>query len=375
MFLNIIVMLHHRKFQSKARTLIYNKYKMILMSPRFIKMALDPIWKQQLTLVTYGNEFLNQELSFNRWINHVVFSQHTFAFRDLLNQHLLAQHFQIWLEGLKKQGVYRLSLHSSNLLNDEQNPNANVELLSIPHFIVSHDKQKKTAWIFGKELAEWYSADNDYEAPTSQQSPFRHETFWRFELNSKYNKRIEQDLAQPNWDDIQIYTDNELFATKYAQGFQEPSHKDQPYYGGILSKDPNQSGLQLSLIPTDYQADYAHETLHRLDALEKFIAAKIQHPYDENQQILSPEEQMNLRHFSQKLEDLTAKFITKVANHYQSSRLTPKVVESPFDHSKTDAQHVLHKKSNAEQKSAKTSVFALIIITIFICIAAYYFGL
>ena len=338
-------------------------------------MALDQIWKQQLALVTYGNEFLSQALSFHRWVNHAVFSQHTFAFRDLLSQHLLAQHFQIWLEGLKKQGVYRLSLHHSSLLNDEQNPNANVELLPISHFIISHEHNKKTAWIFGKELAEWYNADNDYEAPISQQSPFRHETFWRFELNSKYTKRIEQDLAQPNWDDIQVYTNNELFDAKYAQGFQEPIDKDQPYDGGILNEDLTQTGLKLSLIPTDYPADYAHETLNRLEALAQFIAAKIQHPYDENQQILSPEEQMNLRHFSQKLDDLTAKFVTKVANHYQSAQLTPKVVDSPFENIKNEARQSFSTKTHTESKTTKTSVFALIAITLLICIAAYYFGL
>ena len=57
-------------------------------------MALDQIWKQQLTLVTYGNEFLTKELSFNRWKQHPIFDQQQFAFRDLLSQHLLAQHFQ-----------------------------------------------------------------------------------------------------------------------------------------------------------------------------------------------------------------------------------------------------------------------------------------
>lgn len=106
-------------------------------------MAIDQIWKQQLTLVTYGNEYLSQDLSFNRWLQHSIFNQHQFAFRDLISQHLLAQHFQVWLEGLKKQGVQRLSLHRSTLLEDEQNPNVNVELLPFEYFIVSHEAQKK----------------------------------------------------------------------------------------------------------------------------------------------------------------------------------------------------------------------------------------
>ena len=84
---------------------------------------------------------------------------------------------------------------------------------------------------------------------------------------------------------------------------------------------------------------------------------------------------MNLRHFLQKVEDLKAKFIVKVANHYKSARLTPKVVESPFDNSKTAQSQSFSTKPTAEHKHGKTSVFALIVITILICLAAYYFGL
>ncbi|KAF1022833.1 MAG: hypothetical protein GAK29_03090 [Acinetobacter bereziniae] len=345
-------------------------------------MALDQIWKRQLALVTYGNQYLTQEISFSRWVNHAIFNQHAFGFRDLITQHLLAQHFQIWLEGLKKQGISRISLHSSSLLNDEQNPNANVELLAIPHFIVSHDAQKKTAWIFGKEIAEWYSAENDYEAPEQQRPDIRTEIFWRYELNPKLIKRIEQDLVSPNWDDIQVYTDNELFDSLYAKGFPEPLHKDLPYYGlSDAEYTMTDSSLKLALLPSDDQADYANETFYRFDALEDFISAKLKHPYDENEQVLSPEQQMNLRHFLQKIEDLKAKFIVKVANHYQSARLTPKAIASPFDnidHIKTEKRSILNSnppQSNQGHKPAKTGVFALIIVTLLICLAAYYFGL
>ena len=191
-------------------------------------MAIDQIWKQQLTLVTYGNEYLSQDLSFNRWLQHSIFNQHQFAFRDLISQHLLAQHFQVWLEGLKKQGVQRLSLHRSTLLEDEQNPNVNVELLPFEYFIVSHEAQKKNAWIIGKELPEWYTADNDYEAPVTQRSSLRHETFWQYELNSKLARRVLADLEQPNWDDIQVFMDHELFDTRFAQGFVQPARLGQP---------------------------------------------------------------------------------------------------------------------------------------------------
>lgn len=337
-------------------------------------MALDPIWKQQLTLVTYGNEFLSQDLSFNQWVNHAIFKQHRLYFRDLLSQHLLAQHFQIWLEGLKKQGAYRLSLHSSSLLNDEQNPNANVELLATPHFIVSHSKQQHTAWILGKELAEWYTADNDYAVPEAQQNSTRQETFWRFELTAKYHKKVEQDLAQPNWDDIQVYTDNELFNSKYAQGFVAPSTMTQPYLGVSTAATSQENINHLALFPSAYPAEYAHETLHRLEALSAFIQNKMRSSSNDLEPEISPEEQINLRHFSQKLDDLYSKFITKVANHYKSAHLTPKQAPSPFEPMTTENKQQRFSQ-NTESKVGKSSVMTLIVITILICIAAYYFGL
>ena len=87
---------------------------------------------------------------------------------------------------------------------------------------------------------------------------------------------------------------------------------------------------------------------------------------------------MNLRHFLQKVEDLKSKFIVKVANHYKSARLTPKQIASPFDmhdNIKIEQRQAFSNKTNPEHKPGKTGVFALIIVTILICLAAYYFGL
>ena len=338
-------------------------------------MAIDQIWKQQLTLVTYGNEYLNQDLSFSRWVQHSIFNQHHFAFRDLLSQHLLAQHFQIWLEGLKKQGVKRLSLHRSTLLIDEQNPNVNVELLALEHFIVSHEAHKKHAWIIGKELPEWYSADNDYEAPQAQQSPLRHEVFWRYELTPKFAKRIDHDLEQPNWKDIQVFTHHELFDAPFARDFVDPTQIGQPYYGLKSALDVGSSS-KLALMPTDYNADYAHESLYRFDALHDFIQAQIQHPYNDEGEVLNPQQQLDLRHFAEKIEDLHSKFIVKVANHYQTAQIQAQTAADPLAGVSTENHHTSAKleRPNTSHTGA-SSVIKLILITIVICLIGYYFGL
>ena len=353
-------------------------------------MALDPIWKQQLTLVTYGNEFLSQKLNFNQWLNHSIFNKHYLAFRDLNSQHLLAQHFQVWLEGLKHQGFTQLSLHNSSLLLDEKNPNPNVELLPYAHFIVSHvGSSHKTAWICGKELASWYTADNDYDVPSTQKIPTRIETMWRHELNSSHAKRVETDLVQPNWEDIQVYTDNELFDRPLAQGLVPPVELGQSYFGYHKQTglpDSSSKSVDLPLLPDTYNATYAHETLIRLEALDQALEKKLKQPFNDLGEAMTSEEILNIRHFRQKLEDLTAKFVTKVANHYKTARLTPIAVASPLDEpieSNPQNRFFQNETGNSSQKNAapsppkagKTGVLTLIIIAAIICICAYYFGL
>lgn len=341
-------------------------------------MALDEIWKQQLTLITYGNEYLNQSLSVQDWVNHSIFNQHSFHFRDLLSQHLLAQHFQIWLEDLKNQGCHRISLHSSSILSDEHNPNANVELLAFPHFIVSHHQKNKFAWILGKELAEWYKADNDYEAPKPQTNTIRQEVFWRYDLNPKLFKRVDADLQQPNWDDIKEYTDNELFNSSFAKGFLEPLTQDAPYLGKsiVQTETPTTSNERiLPLLPIGYSSDYANRTLARLEALSQHITSKLQHPTHEDGSLLTSEQQLMLRHFDQKLDDLYAKFIVKVANHYQTAQLTPVILNNPLDDHFPSTETGHKKKFKDPQVSNKSGAFTLIIVTIIICLVGYYFGL
>ena len=105
---------------------------------------------------------------------------------------------------------------------------------------------------------------------------------------------------------------------------------------------------------------------------------KIQHPYNAEGQVLTPDEQLNLRHFEQKIDDLKTKFIVKVANHYQTAQLSPKNTPTPLDarnHSAAKLSPIETKPHETQHKSGKTGVFALIVITLLICVLGYYFGL
>ncbi|ESK40585.1 hypothetical protein P256_01040 [Acinetobacter nectaris CIP 110549] len=314
-------------------------------------MALDPIWKQQLVLVTYGNEFLKNQLSFSTWVNHDIFQNCLIQFRSLKTQHLLAQHFQIWLETLKTQGFTQLSLHESSLLKDGTNPNPNIELLPFTHFIVAHSPQKKVAWIFGQELAEWYTADNEYEIPASQQLKSRLVTMWDFELPTPLIKQVTLDLNRPNWDSINDYLEKEIFNQPYVTNF-TVQELTSAYYTGTSNSDDQ------SLLPQDYHAEISHEFLFKLEQLD--------------QQIEKSKQQSNsltaeMQAFSQKIDELFSKLIVKTANHYKEAKRKVTLGNSPFDNTeKLNTDH----KTTASTKS----VIALIFITLVIGALVYYFG-
>lgn len=348
----------------------FAKIFLIAKSQRVKTMALDQIWKVQLTLVSYGNEFLQQNLPFSVWVDHPIFAQHHFEFRDLQSQHLLAQHFQVWLEGLKRQGVDRLSLHNAQLLQDHQNPNANVELLPYAHFIVSHEGKNKTAWICGHELAEWYQHDNPFEAPTSQQISLRQDVFWRYPLPDSIAKKVTQELKNNDWHEIEKFINQELFSHKCAENFLEPEQVELPFYGYELEHS-HLDHADLAIIPTTYQADSAHQLMYRMSALTDFIENQRRHPYNTDGEMLSPEQQIVLRNFGQKTDDLFAKLISRIANHYKNIdfEMPMEPYDRTMDVAKTPTQ------AAAQHKMNHISVMKLVFITIIICGLAYYFGL
>lgn len=347
----------------------FDKIAITAKKPRVKTMALDQIWKAQLTLVTYGNEFLQQDLNMNDWVNHPIFAQHHLVFRDLASQQLLAQHFRVWLEALKQQGVDKLSLHNSIILDEESNPNPNVELLPYAHFIVSHQGKNKAAWICGHELAEWYPYDHPFTAPVTQQINFRQEIFWRYPLNEKLSKKITSDLKDNDWHEIEKFIDRELFNHKCAENFLEPEQVELPFYGYELEQSHlDKTGL--AIIPTTYQAESAHQLMHRMSALTGFIENQRLNPYGNEGEIISPEQQIVLRNFAQKIDDVFGRLITKIANHYKNIDF-----EMPMEPYDRTMDIPVASASTSPYKTNHSSVIKLVLITVVICVLAYYFGL
>ncbi len=312
-------------------------------------MALDPIWQQQLCLVSYGNQFLQQSQPIEPWLQHAIFYNHQLEFRDLQSHALIAQHFKIWLQGLKAQGVRHLSLHPSQLLLKDKNPNCNVLLIDTAPVIVSHGIKTKSVWILGQDLPQW-DTDNTFRMPPSQSSNIQIYQLWRYELNKKHHKAILRDLNKHDWDALHGQLQQNFISPALVQGFIEPTQPDSPFYGStLIEKHPDDALMHqiqiLPILPSTVAAPLAHEWLHRASALQDWL--------HENPNAW-PTKQMQHWH------NTMMQLIVAIANHYPSAALTRSAqpVTSAHQHS-----HV-----------SSMTVWKILLLMLIICVAGYYFG-
>lgn len=314
-------------------------------------MTLDPIWQQQLTLVSYGNQFLQQAQPIQPWLEHAIFYGQQFEFRDLNNHALLAPHFQVWLQGLKAQGVQRLSLHAPQLLAEDKNPNPNVQLIDAAPVMVSHSAKGKQVWIVGTEIAQW-DDETAFAMPITQRSPIRRYQFWRYELAKTHQKAIEHDLKPLNWDLKHQQLNQQFLAPVLVQGFVEPSEMNSAFYGSTLIEAHPDAALMdaiqlLPIIPHDHPAPLAHEWLHRVSAIADWQA-------EQGISLTAAQQAEWQRAFTQLIVD--------IANHYPTAHFTPVRPET----NDTAAQH---------SPKAGATVWSVLLIVIVLCAAAYYFNL
>ena len=74
----------------------------------------DETFLRQVTLVSYGTQFLCGKLPLNGWYHHSIFHKTRFQFRSADDNRLLADDFTLWLAALRNAGAQRLSLHTDN---------------------------------------------------------------------------------------------------------------------------------------------------------------------------------------------------------------------------------------------------------------------
>lgn len=105
---------------------------------------------RQVALVSYGTQFLRNEIELEDWYRHGVFFDTRLQFRDLDNA-LLADDFTLWLEILKASGAMRLSLHLAGQF-DIDLPRASPD---DAHAVVAHFADRHEIWAVGSELPGW----------------------------------------------------------------------------------------------------------------------------------------------------------------------------------------------------------------------------
>ena len=326
-------------------------------------MALDPIWQQQLSLVSYGNLYLQQAKPIEPWLEHAIFYGQQFEFRDLNSHALLASHFQLWLQGLKAQGVQRLSLHAPQLLIKDKNPNPNVVLIDAAPVMVSHSAKGKQVWIYGAELAAWdeeifskMPADQPFEpsfkTPITQRSHIQHYQFWRFTLSKKHDKAILNDLKTVNWDVMHQQLLQQFISPALDQGFMGQTELDSPFYGStLIEAHPDVKVMDhiqlLPILPSETPAALAHAWLHRATAFCDWLQ---EHP------------QALPASFTQKWQQAMTQLIVDIANHYPTAHLTPATTDT-------------NAKTPTQTHKGGATVWTILLIVMILCAAAYYFNL
>lgn len=106
---------------------------------------------RQVALVSYGTQYLRDEILLDDWYRHGVFFEARIQFRSLGDNTLLADDFTWWLGILKLSGATRLTLHLAKQFE-----------IGLPHpfngdefAVVVHYPDRYQIWAIGKEQAQW----------------------------------------------------------------------------------------------------------------------------------------------------------------------------------------------------------------------------
>lgn len=107
--------------------------------------------QRQVTLVSYGTQYLRDKNALGDWYRHGIFSNARLQFRALADNVLLADDFTLWLGILKASGATRLSLH----LAAEFELAVSQALNGGSYALVVHFPDHHQVWAVGEEQAAW----------------------------------------------------------------------------------------------------------------------------------------------------------------------------------------------------------------------------
>lgn len=107
--------------------------------------------ERQVALVSYGTQYLRDQIALEDWHRHGTFFNARLQFRALADNALLADDFTLWLGILKVSGATRLSLHLASAFEVDAARAAEREI----YVVVVHFPDRHQLWAVGEERAAW----------------------------------------------------------------------------------------------------------------------------------------------------------------------------------------------------------------------------
>lgn len=151
---------------------------------------------RQITLVSYGTQFLRGKLALDDWYRHGIFFNARLQFRQRDGNALLADDFTWWLGILKQSGALRLSLH----LLAEFGIARPAIILYGEYAVVAHFPDRHQIWAVGVERPAW--RDHPLVPHVPGIPVFPDATSWGGEIDSYWclDERPGQlEVPETNW--------------------------------------------------------------------------------------------------------------------------------------------------------------------------------
>lgn len=223
---------------------------------------------RQVALVSYGTQFLRDEIELEDWYRHGVFFDARLQFRDQDNT-LLADDFTLWLEILKASGATRLSLHLAGQFDIDLPRTSPGE----GHAVVAHFADRHEIWTVGSELPGWLThplRPQERWIPNSTSWGGAIDTYWRVaDLPGKL------EVVDTNWKALTaaIALDLDLAIPSVS-----PLGRAAPF---CVAASRNPPWAKFPLFPVTTASAQAHLLLTILDA-EEAAFANDTHPKNES---------------------------------------------------------------------------------------------
>lgn len=224
---------------------------------------------RQIALVSYGTQFLRDQLALDDWYRHGIFFGARLQFRQLADNALLADDFTWWLGILKQSGAVRLSLH---LLSE-----FGIARPAVIHYgdyaVVAHFPGRHQIWAVGVERPAWL------EHPLVPDVPgipiFPDATHWGGEIDSYWcveERDGQLDVPETHWKALA-----DSIATDLETNIPSSLAPAGPVF---LPQEPPASWAKFPLFPSGSVSSLAHAVLATLYSERARFANDTHHKND-----------------------------------------------------------------------------------------------